>query len=171
MLVTKTATTNWKARLGRVGRRYLLLSKHLEFVEKSCLQFDQVIDLLDHREFGLGISNLRDFINLNKVSQSGKLNRLNLFLSESILLLIDLLEFPLLFRREFAKLIHQEALLPDPLYNSYENRYIPYLFLFIFHEYLVDVDMKPHEFCKTLLSHQSLSLQVALLDALGGQHT
>ncbi len=68
MLVTKAATTNWKARLGRVGWRYPLLSKHLEFVEQSSLQFDQVIDLLDDREFGLGISDLRDFINLYKVS-------------------------------------------------------------------------------------------------------
>jgi hypothetical protein len=50
------------------------------------------------------------------VSQSRELDGLYLFLSKSILLLVDLLEFTLFLRGEFAKLVHQETLLSHTLY-------------------------------------------------------
>jgi len=66
--------------------------------------------------------------------------------------LVDLLEFTLFLRGEFAKLVHQETLLSHTL------------FLLVLNKYLVNVDVKTHELSETLLTHQSLSLQVALLD-------
>jgi hypothetical protein len=60
-----------------------------------------MINLLNHREFRPRISNLRDLIYLDEVSEGGQLDGLHLFLSETILLLVDLLEFSFFFRGEF----------------------------------------------------------------------
>ena len=45
-----------------------------------------------------------------------------------------------------------------------------YLPLAILSVDLIDVDVQAHELGETLLPHESLSLQVALLNGLGGQH-
>jgi hypothetical protein len=44
-----------------------------------------------------------------------------------------------------------------------------YLDLRVVVEYLSDVEVEPHELCQGLLAHDSLGLQVALLDSLGWQ--
>ena len=169
MLFTIGSSTHGKTTLRRVCRGDPLLSEHIKFVQKGSLQFDKMIDLFYHWEFRLRVCNLRDLINLNKVSQSRKLDGLHFFLSESILLLVDLLEFTLFLRGEFAKLVNQKALLSHTL--SFLKQSNIYLFLLVLNEYLVNIDVKTHELGETLLTHKSLSLQVALLDRFSRQHT
>jgi len=83
---------------------------------------------------------------------------INILLIESILGLVKRFQLHFLLRSEFVTIVHNEALLS-----------LGDLFGVVLVD-RVDVYVKAHETYETLLTKDSLSLQVALLDHLSGQH-
>ena len=79
------------------------------------MKFDQVIHLLDDREFGLRIRDLVDVIDFDKVFGSWEPNLLNILLTETVSLLICRLQVLFILGGQLPLLINQEPLLSHAL--------------------------------------------------------
>ena len=130
----------------------------LELVQQCLSQLDEMIHLLNGGQLRLRVHNLGYLIYLDQISRSGQLDSLDLLLCESVPLLILSQQHLLLLGSRLPTLIDEEPALPHTL------------LLGVVLEYLVDVHMQAHEPRETLLPHQPLSLQVALLNRLGRKY-
>ena len=123
-----------------------LALEHFQFACESFLQFDEVVDLLESAQFKARIHDFLDIIDLYEMTRSGKFDILDLLFRKTISNAIGFNESFFLLWGQFSTLVDEETKFPDAL-----------LFSIVLCN-LLNVDMKAHEFCETLLTNQSLSL-------------
>jgi len=143
-----------------------LVLQHGKLVLESFLQLDAVVELLDGCEFQARVHDLLYVVDLHQVAGRRQLDGIHLLLSESVLDLVRCYQGLLLLRCESGALVDEKTELPNALRLLSRSKG-SYLLLAVVVSDAVDVDAETHELCQRLLTHQSLSLEVALLHALG----